>query len=47
MEDMRESLGRFLALPGNTRVYPGHGEATTLDKERRTNPFLVPIEGNR
>jgi len=40
MKDMRESLKRFLALPGNTRVYPGHGEATTIEKERRTNPFL-------
>ena len=46
MEDMRDSLGRLLALPGNTRVYPGHGETTTLEKERRTNPFLVSIEGN-
>ena len=40
MRDMRESLRRFLALPGNTRVYPGHGDATTIEKERRTNPFL-------
>lgn len=46
MEDMRESLRRLLALPGNTRVYPGHGEATTLEKERRTNPFLIPIKGD-
>ena len=44
MEDMRDSLGRFLALPGNTRVYPGHGEATTLEKERRTNSFLCLLK---
>jgi glyoxylase-like metal-dependent hydrolase (beta-lactamase superfamily II) len=24
------------------RVYPGHGEATTIGRERRTNPFLQP-----
>ena len=47
MEEMRKSLRRLLALPDNTRVFPGHGETTTLGKERRTNPFLVPIEGGR
>ena len=24
------------------RVYPGHGEPTTIGRERRTNPFLQP-----
>jgi hydroxyacylglutathione hydrolase len=28
------------ALPGETRVLPGHMGATTLGDERRTNPFL-------
>jgi len=31
---------RLLSLPDETRVYPGHGEPTTIDVERRTNPFL-------
>ncbi len=31
---------RLLALPPDTVVYPGHGEPTTIDEERRTNPFL-------
>lgn len=31
---------RLLTLPADTRVYPGHGEPTTVDTERRTNPFL-------
>ena len=24
----------------DARVYPGHGPATTIGQERRTNPFL-------
>ncbi len=32
---------KFLALPPDTVVYPGHGPVTTVDHERRTNPFLV------
>ena len=31
---------RLLALPDDTRVVPGHGPATTIGAERRTNPFL-------
>lgn len=30
----------LLALPGETTVYPGHGPATTIAEERRSNPFL-------
>ena len=37
---MRESLARLKALPGDYRVYPGHGGATTLDVERAANPYL-------
>jgi len=31
----------FLAWPDATRVYPGHGPATTIGRERRSNPFLT------
>jgi len=34
---------RLFALPDHTRVYPGHGEPTTIGEERRTNPFLISI----
>ena len=27
-------------LPPETIVYPGHGPATTLERELATNPFL-------
>lgn len=31
----------LLTLPDATVVYPGHGPATTIGAERRTNPFLT------
>jgi glyoxylase-like metal-dependent hydrolase (beta-lactamase superfamily II) len=31
---------RLLALPEETRVLPGHGPATTIGTERKSNPFL-------
>jgi hydroxyacylglutathione hydrolase len=33
--------GKVLDLPDDTIVYPGHGETTTIGKERDTNPFLA------
>lgn len=32
---------QLLTLPDDTRVLPGHGPATTIGTERRTNPFLT------
>ena len=37
---MRSINERLLALPDETRVYPGHGPQTTVGDERRYNPFL-------
>jgi glyoxylase-like metal-dependent hydrolase (beta-lactamase superfamily II) len=37
---MMDSLRRLMALPGDFAVYPGHGESTRLEQERRTNPYL-------
>ena len=34
------SLERLKELPGNYRVFPGHGEDTTLAQERQYNPYL-------
>ena len=34
------SLARLRALPPQTRIYPGHGPATTLARELAENPFL-------
>lgn len=38
---MRESLAWLARLPGSYAVYPGHGPATTLDAERRQNPYMA------
>jgi hydroxyacylglutathione hydrolase len=32
---------RLLTLPDNTVVYPGHGPETTIEHERKFNPFLI------
>lgn len=34
------SLRRLKALDQNYRVYPGHGPATTLEDEKKWNPYL-------
>lgn len=32
---------KILSLPDETVLYPGHGPATTVGHERRSNPFLL------
>jgi glyoxylase-like metal-dependent hydrolase (beta-lactamase superfamily II) len=40
-EAIYESIAtRLYPLPAETRVHPGHGEATTIGEERRLNPFV-------
>lgn len=41
MEVLEQSIREQLyVLPDETVVYPGHGPATTIGAERRTNPFV-------
>jgi hydroxyacylglutathione hydrolase len=40
---MRQSLIRFLTLPDDRRVLPGHGPETTVARERATNPYLREV----
>ncbi len=35
------SLSRLVALGDHLTVYPGHGRATTIGRERASNPFLL------
>lgn len=37
---MDESLRLFMQLPPEFTVYPGHGPATTVGRELRSNPYL-------
>jgi hydroxyacylglutathione hydrolase len=44
MSQMLDSLAnRFLTLPDETEVLPGHGGHTTVGRERATNPFLADL----
>lgn len=42
---MTDSLrGRVLPLADTVAVLPGHGPATTIGRERRSNPFLAELD---
>jgi glyoxylase-like metal-dependent hydrolase (beta-lactamase superfamily II) len=42
-EVMRDTLSEIvLALPDTTALLPGHGEQTTMARERVENPYLQP-----
>ena len=40
------SLSKLIELDDSLRVYPGHGDETTLGKEKSQNGFLLNIERN-
>jgi glyoxylase-like metal-dependent hydrolase (beta-lactamase superfamily II) len=40
METLRDVL---LPMSNDTVIYPGHGPATTIGNEKRSNPFLAPM----
>ena len=37
---VRSIKERLLVLPDETKVYPGHGEITTIGEEKKYNPFI-------
>jgi hydroxyacylglutathione hydrolase len=42
METLLQSIrGVLFAFPDDTVVWSGHGEQTTIGREKRTNPFLI------
>jgi glyoxylase-like metal-dependent hydrolase (beta-lactamase superfamily II) len=42
--EIYRSLKRLVSLPGDYRIYPGHGKQTTLEQERMNNPFITRLE---
>ena len=38
--DMQKSLKRLSSMEADFRVFPGHGESTTLAAEKRYNPYM-------
>ena len=40
---MRASLRKLSALEGDYPVYAGHNDSTTLENERKTNPFMQDL----
>jgi len=44
---MRSIRTVLFAFGDEARVYPGHGPATTIGAERRTNPFLIAQADDR
>ena len=40
-QDMVNSLEKALTIDGDFTIYPGHGEKTTLNEEKRVIPFWI------
>ena len=41
---VESSLQKLVVLPPETKVYPGHGPATTIGDELRLNPYLTRLK---
>ncbi len=39
--DMLDSLEKIAKLPGDYKIYPGHGSDTTLSYELKNNPYIA------
>jgi glyoxylase-like metal-dependent hydrolase (beta-lactamase superfamily II) len=46
-EAIQGSLKRLITLPDHLKVYPGHGPASTMGKEKKSNPFLLGLISTR
>jgi glyoxylase-like metal-dependent hydrolase (beta-lactamase superfamily II) len=46
MIDMMSSVRKISMLPDDTIIFPGHGKATTLLEEKRSNPYFTVTNDN-
>ncbi|MDR1614315.1 MAG: MBL fold metallo-hydrolase [Campylobacteraceae bacterium] len=40
-KDMKKSILKFLKIKENLKIYPGHGESTTVKAEQKSLPFWL------
>ncbi len=40
LDEIKKSLQKLMIMPDYMKVYPGHGPASTIGEEKRSNPFL-------
>ena len=40
MRSLIKALKELMTLPDNTLVLPGHGESTTIGREKKSNPYI-------
>ncbi len=41
-ELMESIIDKLMTLPPETLIYPGHGSSTTVEAERKNNPYISP-----
>lgn len=41
LNDIKKSVIELMNLPSSTKVYPGHGEKTTIRQEKSHNSFVI------
>lgn len=42
MDDMRRSIAKISMLQDQVIIYPGHGESSTIGREKQCNPYFTP-----
>lgn len=42
MDQMRTSISKIATLSDDVMIYPGHGEITTVGREKLENPYFTP-----
>ena len=40
ISDMQKSINKIKEYPNDIKIYPGHGQSTTLGNEKEFNPYL-------